>query len=139
MKVSDKALFNTVCQALDKLNIDQLNLLTPLDLFKLFVTDEIVDMIVTETNRYADILLETQKLQKNSRLKQWQPTTNAEMLSFFEVLIAMGLVQLPKINLYWSKDPLYHNKFISSVITRDRFLLIFKCWHLTPSSINARN
>ena len=41
----------------------------------------------------------------------------------------MGLTVVPSINLYWSKDPMFNNKFISSVMTRDRFLLLLKFIH----------
>lgn len=43
----------------------------------------------------------------------------------------MGLVQISNINLYWCKDPIYHNSFISSLMSRDRFLLLLKCLHFS--------
>ncbi|KAJ8945470.1 hypothetical protein NQ314_009222 [Rhamnusium bicolor] len=45
------------------------------------------------------------------------------------VTLAMGLTQVPHINLYWSKDDIFYNKFIASAISRDRYLLLLKLLH----------
>lgn len=49
----------------------------------------------------------------------------------------MGLVNVPEINLYWSKDNLYHNDFISKIMPRDRFLLILRCWHFADNALDT--
>lgn len=45
----------------------------------------------------------------------------------------MGLVPLPSIDLYWSKNDMYHNKFVSALMTRDRFKSILKYLHFADN------
>ena len=41
----------------------------------------------------------------------------------------MGIVQLPQLRLYWSKDPMHRNEHIVRSMTRIRFDLLLKCLH----------
>ncbi|CAH2094237.1 unnamed protein product [Euphydryas editha] len=71
------------------------------------------------------------RMKPKSRLKAWVPTDSEEMKRFLGVLMAMGLVKVPHINDYWSKKSIYKNEYIMSVMKRDRFLLLLKCWHFS--------
>ena len=77
--------------------------ITPFDVYNLFVNDELVAHIVTETNRYADQCIQAKKITRRSRLSQWTPTDAKEVRKFLGLLIVMGLVRKPKMELYWSK------------------------------------
>ena len=56
--------------------------------------------------------------------------TNAKQIKkFFGIIIIMGIVQLPQLRLYWSKDPMYKNELILHSMTRNRFELLLKCLH----------
>jgi hypothetical protein len=68
----------------------------------------------------------------------WKPTNREEMQTFFAILLAMGFVKVPHINDYWSRNKLYKNEFISSLMCRDRFLLLLKYWHFSDNS-NSEN
>lgn len=109
-------------------NISNTSVKRPLDVFKFFVNDELLELIVTQTNIFAGQQLSKRQSSK-SRMKSWTDTNKVEICKFLGVTLAMGLTTVPTINLYWSKDPLYHNKYISSVMTRDRYLLILSCIH----------
>lgn len=114
------------------INIEIRESLTPLDVFSLFITDDILDKIVVETNRYA----QQENLQfrrPKSRRNTWVPTNRDEIKLFFCIVISIGLVRLPHLNLYWSKKSLYHNQFISSIMPRDRFLLILRFLHFNDN------
>ncbi|CAB3229530.1 unnamed protein product [Arctia plantaginis] len=106
------------------------------DVYKLFVTEEMINKMVSETNNYARNYLRTNQLnmKRKSRMKHWTDTNLQEMKTFLAVVMAMGLCKVPLINLYWSKNNLYRNEFISSAMTRDRFLLLLKCWHVSDVS-----
>ncbi|KAG5891738.1 hypothetical protein JTB14_000341 [Gonioctena quinquepunctata] len=126
---SDQNLFDKKCEK-DDVFTSLVSTTTPLDFFKHFVTDDLVqinqsikNLMVEETNRYADDLKSCNRIEK-ARTKLWQPVAKNEIYKFFAVVLAMGIVDLPKINLYWSKDTLYHNEFISKCLSRYRFLLI---------------
>ena len=53
----------------------------PIDIFELFVTDEVVDCIVAETNRYASQVIDSQTVTRKSRLNVWRPTDRAEIIN----------------------------------------------------------
>ncbi|CAK1592150.1 unnamed protein product [Parnassius mnemosyne] len=109
---------------------------SPEDVYKLFVTDEMINKMTLETNNYAQNYLRTnqQNIKRKSRMKEWTNTSFQEMKTFLAVVMAMGLCKVPHINLYWSKNKLYRNEFIRSAMTRDRFLLLLKCWHVSDVS-----
>ncbi|XP_018564371.1 piggyBac transposable element-derived protein 4-like [Anoplophora glabripennis] len=122
--------FHIVEHSIDcKINIENQDGLSPLDIFSLFITDEILEKIVVETNTYAQQQLLTQRRTPKSRQNTWTPTRKGEMKRFFSIIICMGLVKVPNINLYWSKNSSNHNQFIPSVMPRDRFLSLLRYLH----------
>lgn len=48
----------------------------------------------------------------------------------------MGLVRLPKIHLYWSRNEEYHQTFPSTVIPRNRFELLLRFIHFSNNEQN---
>lgn len=103
----------------------------PAEIYNLFVSDDIVDKIVEETNKYAEkCLLETEMTAK-SRSKAWKPTDANEMRQFFSVILTMGLNKVPHFHDYWSKKCIYRNEYICSLMGRDRFILLLKFWHFS--------
>ena len=89
-----------------------------------FITDEIFDLMVRETNRYVEQILQTHKISRRSKSRQWKPTTDVEMLKFFGIIIEMGLVQIPKLEYYWGNSQLYGSDIIRNAMARDRFELL---------------
>jgi hypothetical protein len=102
---------------------------TPSDVYCHFIDEELWEFMAQETNRFAIQFLTGNEPSVKSRSKDWLPTTANEMKKFVGIMICMGLVQLPHINLYWSKNPLYGNPLIKQTMPRDRFLLLKKFWH----------
>ena len=43
----------------------------------------------------------------------------------------MGLVQMPKIDYYWSKSQLYGSEIIQNTMSRDKFELLLKFLHFS--------
>ena len=87
-----------------------------MSLFSQLFGDSVVDLIVTETNRYAH-----QKLANSPLLRKWKDTTNPEVKAYFGICIIMGLNNLPRIAMYWSTDPFIGNTGIQNVMTKNRF------------------
>lgn len=87
----------------------------PLSLFQLYFTDDVLDLIVQETNRYAQ-----QVLTAKGSDKTWS-TNAAEIRAYFGFAILMGINRLPEIRDYWSTDPTLHYSPIADRISRDRF------------------
>ena len=103
------------------------NTINPIDCYRHFITDEIIDLMVRETNRYAQQYFQTHELTSRSKFRQWKPTTDQEMLTFFGIIIQMGLVQMPKLSHYWSSSQLYGSEIIRNSMSRERFELLLKC------------
>ena len=97
----------------------------PLGIFSLFFNDNLVGMIVEETNRYAE-----QCLQETD--KQW--STNAEEIrAYLGFMILMGINRLPEIRDYWSTDENLRYAPIADRISRDRFEEITRYLHFADN------
>lgn len=77
------------------------------DVFELFLDDEIINLLVSETNRYAGQKLNKSDLPPFSRMHKFTPTNSEEMKKFFGLILYMGVVKVNPITNYWSKSPLY--------------------------------
>ena len=98
----------------------------PLGLFSLFFDDNLVSLIVEETNRYASQVLE-------GTTKQWS-TDAKEIRAYFGFMILMGINQLPEIRDYWSTDKNLHYAPIADRISRDRFEEISRYLHFVDNT-----
>ena len=98
------------------------------DLFKLYIGEEIVDHIVTQTNLYAetDIERERNNFRPHSLVKELRPTDREEMLTFLAMLVLMRIIHKPRISMYWTKDGMVSTPVFSQLMRRDRFLLILR-------------
>ncbi|KAE9525673.1 hypothetical protein AGLY_014200 [Aphis glycines] len=104
-----------------------------LDIFKLFFTSEIIDLIVVETNRNAEQFLSKNRLSKFSRFAKWIPTNENEIQKFFGLIIWMGLVQMPTLEDYWCNSTRYKNYVAHKIIPRNRFELILRFLHFSDN------
>lgn len=107
----------------------------PEDFFHLFINDEIIDMMVVETNRYAEQAITKgiveESISENSRLVNWMPVDRVEMLKFLGILGYMGLVNISDYTKYWSTDYLYKIPICSNAMSRNRFQTILRNWHFS--------
>ena len=72
-----------------------------LECFQLFLSSEVYDELLTQSNLCA----EQQRAAKNDNTP-WSPISKKELLAFIGVIIAMGVIQLPSADDYWSIDPI---------------------------------
>jgi hypothetical protein len=107
------------------------NVVNPIDCYRHFITDEIIDLMVRETNRYAEQYLQAHQVSRRSKYREWKPATDEEMLKFFGIIIEMGLVQMPRLNHYWSSSQLYGLEIVRTAMSRERFELLLKFWHFS--------
>ncbi|XP_053457867.1 zinc finger protein with KRAB and SCAN domains 8 isoform X2 [Nycticebus coucang] len=103
---------------------------TPYDFFKFFITDDVIDYMVKETNIYASQTLQKGNIKPHSRLKKWYDVTSQEMERFLGVLLWMGLSKKPRLPHYWSKNILYDNS-VKKLISRNRFEMLLRMWHFS--------
>lgn len=107
----------------------------PFSIYKLFLSDDIIDLMVLETNKYYEYSVAQPQSSVSSRKhkQEWKPTTRDEMLVFIGILLIMGIVRLPEMRLYWSKDPMYANERIKRAMKRERFFDFLQYWHFSDS------
>ena len=74
---------------------------TPLDIFELFFSQSLKEMILHESNRYA------KQAMGEEQYSTWKMISVEELKAFFGFLILMGIDHLPSLDDYWSKDPLH--------------------------------
>ncbi|XP_037911917.1 piggyBac transposable element-derived protein 4-like [Hermetia illucens] len=116
-----------------KLDTANFTVHTPVDLF---FSDEFLALLVEQTNLYAAQEMEKRKvIKKNNRLSQWKDVSAAEMKVFIGLLLQMGPCTFPSIEHYWSTNKLYNVNFWRSHMSRNRFQLILRYFHLVDNSI----
>ena len=94
------------------------------EIFFLFFTSSVLDIIVQETNRYASTCL-------GDRSESWTAVTTNELCAYMGCMILMGFIKLPSLRDYWKKDRVFRYPPIADVISRDRFLAIHHYLHFT--------
>lgn len=102
-----------------------------LGIFESFFTDELIDIICRETNRYAKQFLDTRRgtLKPKSRCRHWSDTNNPEIKTYLGLLILQGICQKPTIASYFTTRESLATPFFSKVFSQRRFLLISKFIH----------
>lgn len=100
------------------------------DFYGLFATDEIFENISIQTNIYV-----AQSMKSSKRLDKWIPTNRNEIKRFMGLFLWMGLVKLPSLKSYWSKDPLFAQTFPRKVMSRDRFEILLRMLHFTNNEM----
>ncbi|XP_070546976.1 piggyBac transposable element-derived protein 4-like [Ptychodera flava] len=110
---------------------------TPLSFVRFFLTDEVLDVTVTETNKYADQVIQEKLrdggLQQHSRLRRWRPVNKDEMCVFLGVSIAMGILRKPDLDQYWSTNEILYTPFFPKCMSRNRYELILQCLHFNDN------
>lgn len=88
-----------------------------LDFFHIIFTQDVYDLIVTQTNLYAS----QQRREPRNQKQSWSDLTVDEFKTWLGLYLAMGIVKKPSLRDYWSQSPLTLTPGIAVVMTRDRF------------------
>ena len=112
----------------------------PIEYFSLFLTNDILTVMVDETNLYATQHLGTlDDVGPRSRLHRWTPTDISEIKRFIGLIGWMGLVKVPKLSDYWDTSELYSFELSKTAMPRNRFELLLKFWHHPVQTSSLRN
>lgn len=104
------------------------------DYIKLFLTDDIIQVLVRETNTYAQQYKAAHNLTPHSRVNRWMPTDNEEMTKFIATLWLMGFIRKPTLESYWTKDRLLSTPVFSNLMSRDRFTILLRFLHFNDNN-----
>ena len=75
----------------------------PSGVFEKSVTDEVSDLIVHRTNKYAEICINSESSTRSYRVRLWHPTDHDGIDNFLGIVMCMGLVWEQDIHLYRSR------------------------------------
>lgn len=112
---------------------------SPLQYFQLFFSDQLINLIVDETNRYSNQWIESHqdylRQKPSSRVHAWirqGHTTLDEMKAFLSVVINMGIIKKPTIDQYWNThQESQSTPWFPEHMNRDRFQLLLKFLHFS--------
>ena len=68
---------------------------TPLDFVKLYFTEQVIDLVVMQTNHYAEQYIASHVLPPHSSINRWHPTDRDDMHTFLGLSVLMGIVYKP--------------------------------------------
>ncbi|KAL5239190.1 hypothetical protein ACI65C_006600 [Semiaphis heraclei] len=91
---------------------------SPISYFMKYFTEEAFNDMAMYTNIYAE-----QKL-----TNQWVQTTSAEMKVFVGIHLMMGVLNLPRVRMYWQKE--FRIDIIANNMTRNRFFELRTHFHV---------
>ncbi|XP_014361145.2 piggyBac transposable element-derived protein 4 [Papilio machaon] len=106
----------------------------PYEAFRLLIDDELLDLIVRETNANALRVGSAENVKRKSRIKNWKELTKEELLTFLGLLLHTGTIRLNRISDYWKRHYLFNISCFAKFMSRNRFLLILRCLHFTSET-----
>jgi hypothetical protein len=88
---------------------------------ELFFDDDLINSLVINTNLYADQYTQAHiQLFPHARSTDWTPV-DAKDMKFLGMILLMGIVKLPALDLYWLRRVLYRLPCFAAVMTRKHF------------------
>ncbi|KAJ8912401.1 hypothetical protein NQ315_013467 [Exocentrus adspersus] len=107
---------------------------SPGEVYEAIVDNLIISHIVDQTNHYASCLFLEADASANSRSHDWEPITKSEIKHFLGLVAWMGIVKMPALADYWSKDSLLNINFPRSVMSRNRFEILLRTIHFADNN-----
>ena len=105
--------------------------MSPLQIFQLFFCEAVWQLLVRETNRYAD---QTLSAESADWQRTWIQTTVPEMMAFVALLLSMGINRRPSYAMYWSRCEVLQSPLYPSTMSRNRFMAILRFLHLADNT-----
>ena len=103
--------------------------ITEYDVLSTILDDDFWNIIVRETNLEANLQLNKNPPNLNPKSKScscWSDCTLDEIKTFFALIILMGQIRKPSLNLYWSKRKILSTPIFNEIMPINRFKLISK-------------
>jgi hypothetical protein len=94
-----------------------------IDFFLKFFPDELIDLLVKETNEYAERCI----LQKPDKL--WKPVTSREIKACLGIHVIMSVIQVPSYSVLWTQKWPFSIPSVPEIMQRTRYEKISKYFH----------
>ena len=115
--------------------VDTTNMETPMEYFRYFLDEELLDLMVNETNRYGQQYKDAHPdLPRYSEHRKWTDVDRREMNIFLGLTFLMGIMKKPVLTDFWATSPLLLTPIFSAVMLRSRYLGILRYWHLVDNT-----
>ncbi|KAJ8963793.1 hypothetical protein NQ314_005373 [Rhamnusium bicolor] len=108
------------------------NLNSVLQIFENFFDNNIIDLIVTETNRFAIqyIAKNSETIKQQSRVRKWKQTDSNEIRTLIGLLILQGVCPKPEYKMYFSRRQSIETPFFPRIITEKKISLVTEIFAL---------
>lgn len=103
---------------------------TEIDFFSQFFDDDMLQLVVRETNHYADSCISQHPDAK------WYPTTVPEMKAYMGIMVVLSVMQVPTYTIAWGTSKLFSLPGIADIMTKNRFEKITKYLHVSDNTRN---
>lgn len=100
------------------------------DVVELFIGDDFIQHLCDQSNLYRY----QNRTKLNDNTLKFIDISSAQMRKFLAIIIMMGHIKKDNIRDYWTTDPLFETKIFGKLMSRDRFLQIWKCWHFNDNA-----
>ena len=120
---------------------------SPIDIFELMITDELVDIIVEQTNLYFQqntvgiILKKKHALQDIWRVNMLDYSIKLILVCmllyifvYTEAFLYLGVVHKPIYHMYYTNDKIFETPVFRKIISQNRLVLIEKYIHFVDRS-----
>ncbi|XP_054711133.1 piggyBac transposable element-derived protein 4-like [Uloborus diversus] len=111
---------------------------TELDCFNLFFDERLLDIIVNETNAFAQKIIEKKQSESEPStsclIKPFQNITVDELMIFLSLVILMSIIRKPNLKMYFSTNTMLLTPFFSMAMARNRFLDILRFLHFNSDA-----
>lgn len=111
-----------------------------IDFLNLFLSDDIIKIIVEETNsyiRYVSDDINNPGPSSTPTRKPFSEVTESEIRVFLALIMLMGIIRKPNLKMYFTRNQMLSTPFFNEVMARNRFLGILRHMRFT-SDRNAR-
>nr|XP_039265449.1 piggyBac transposable element-derived protein 4-like [Styela clava] len=107
-----------------------------LDCFLQFFNITVIEFIVQMTNLNATRKMDEQLAKNNIQGKSWRNVDSGEMYAFIGMVIAMGIIRLPTLDMYWQKKNwILDVSSFNKIMTRQRFRDILRYLHFCDEAM----
>lgn len=106
----------------------------PFLLFQQFFTREILEIIASNTNKYATSKNAGQPQAGHKTRRPWKKTSAPKIMIWLGLIIYMSVVKLTRVDEYWSKNGEWPKHCIMQFQGYNRFSNIKRFFHLSPST-----
>ncbi|CAG5026014.1 unnamed protein product [Parnassius apollo] len=122
-----------------KINMLANNNPKPIEFLNIFLDDEYLQFLVEQTNKHAAHIFQKPGVRQKSRITEWKDTTIPEMRTFIGLILHMGVIRLNRISDYWKTHRLFNISCYRKYMSRNRFLLLFRCLHFSNTEEGGLN